>query len=140
MTSAKALRETFRSAGLLSWRSAYDFDYPAISVRARVERLRRAIVAAEACRSDPQDLVELAYARAECTALLALPSLEGEAANVELVSQRVARVRRIVTHHEGAFARLNRRYWWVPFWAALAVMAVACVSDVAARLGPGGIW
>ncbi len=131
---------TFSSRGgslllnLMAWRHAYDFDAPELCARARLERLRSAIDAARRCNLDPRLDSELEYALLDCERLLALPLLDGDAAEQEMVPQRIARMRRIVGYHEGGVSRLNRRYWWVPFSIVMAVMMYCLSCDLAPRV------
>ena len=96
---------------LCSWRSIWDFDAPGISQRVQLERLHYAIAQARRQCTAPECDDELSFALAYCEALLALPELEGEQADSERVLSRVARIRRVVSYHEGHLASLNRCFW-----------------------------
>ena len=117
-----------------SWRSVWDFDAPGISQRVQLERLRYAIVQARRQCGDPASDAELEFAQNDCEALLALPELEGEQAESERVAVRAARIRRVVTYHEGQIARLNRCYWWIPFTIALIILLACCVPCLLAMV------
>ncbi len=109
-------------AVLGDWRSQFDFDAPGLNARERLERLQYAVAQAARRCIDEVSRRELEYILAECRELLQMGSLEGEAAEEGRVRQRVERVRRVALHYEGQLARLNRRFWWVPFTLGLVVM------------------
>ena len=117
-----------------SWRSVWDFDAPGISQRVQLERLHYAIVQAIQGCTAPECEAELNYVLADCEALLALPELEDETAAVEYVPSRVARIKRIVTYHEGHLARLNRCFWWIPFSILLLIVTACCLPSIVAMV------
>ena len=119
-------------AGLDRWRSQFDFDAPRLTVCQQLERLEYA--AEEAIRQcgDRASEVELGFALSECRALLAMGSLEGEGAEGARVQQRLERIRRVVTYHEGWPARFNRRYWWAACSVGLLVLTGCWVQCVLA--------
>ena len=117
-----------------SWRSAWDFDAPGIGQRVQLERLHYAIVQARRQYSGPECDAELEFAQNDCEALLALPELVGEQAESERVAVRAARIRRVVTYHEGQVARLNRCFWWIPFTIALIILLACCVPSLLAMV------
>ena len=136
-TAMKLENVTSGAAQLLkicSWRSVWDFDAPGISQRVQLERLHYAILQARRlCRGQECD-AELEFAQNDCEALLSLPELEGEQAESERVPVRMARIRRVVTYHEGQIARLNRCFWWIPFTIALIILLACCVPCLLAMV------
>ena len=82
----------------------------------------------------PESDAELEFALADCEALLSLPELEGEQAESEHVSVRAARIKRVVTYHEGQLARLNRCFWWIPFSIVLLILVACCLPGIVAMV------
>ncbi len=130
MTLAHGSRGAALLFNLTNWRWAYDFDAPGVPLRARLQRLLLAVIEAKRCCVDARLIPELDYALSDCESLLALPALDAEAVERERVDQRIARIRRVVAHHEGTVARLNRRYWWLPFSILLAIMLLMFAGDL----------
>ncbi|MHB1159058.1 MAG: hypothetical protein ACYC3V_01810 [Chloroflexota bacterium] len=116
-----------RLRGLGGLRSQFDFDAPGLATGEQLDRLRYAAEQAIRQCDDEVAADELAFALADCRALLGMGSLEGEAA---WVAQRVQRIRRVVTYHEGWLARWNRRYWWAACAGGVLVMVVCWVRCV----------
>lgn len=130
MGLARAVAGLVRLVGLTRLRTQFDFEAPCLGPREQLERLQYAAEQAILQRGDGAASEELALALADCKVLLAMGSLEGDAAEKSRVAQRLLRIRRVVTHYEGRFARWNRRYWWAACAAGLVVMATCFVRSV----------
>ncbi len=118
----------------ISLLSVWDYDAPGLDPRARLQRLRYALQQAYRQCNKSERKAELLFAISDCDALLGMSNLEGGSAEGDRVEQRIARIRRVALHHEGTLARLNRRYWWVPFSVALLVMVVVGFPGILALL------
>lgn len=125
MELARGVAGLVRLASLTGLRTQFDFDAPGLDQREQLVRLQHAAEQAIQQCGDDAAAEELAFALADCRMLLAMESLEGEAAVEKRVPQRLLRIRRVVTHYEGRLARWNRRYWWAACAAGLIVM-VGC--------------
>lgn len=122
MGLADGLEMMAKLADISGWRGIFDFEAPGLTPRERLIRLEYALERACNRNDEPVAQQELGFALEECRTLLQLGSLEGADAEQERVEQRVARVKRVLTHYEGPLTRLNRRYWWVGFTVGLLVL------------------
>jgi hypothetical protein len=119
---------------LRKWQTAWDFDAPGVSQSVRLKRMRYALFQARRRSVAPSARAELDFALKDCESLLAMQALIGEEAVAAGVSHRIARIQRVLTYHEGQVARLNRRYWWVPFAAVVICVVLSSLPGIVGLL------